>query len=78
MKNVKKVKYLGLIIGIILFLSCSKDDKVSCVSCVSENTPVFELCKESNGNASVNGEDTGVKYEVYLANLQETGVTCGG
>jgi len=62
----------------MMTVSCSNEDKVTCTTCQSEQTPNFELCKESNGNASVNGEDTGVKYDIYLANLQETGVTCGG
>ncbi len=78
MKHINIVRDLFIVGCFFLLISCSKDDKVACISCASENTPVFELCKESNGNASVNGEDTGVKYEVYLANLQETGVQCGG
>ncbi len=67
-----------IIITVIVLFSCTKDDKVTCTRCRSEQTPSFELCKESNGNASVNGEDTGINYEVYLADLQETEVSCGG
>ncbi len=74
----RNVTLLSLSLFSMMILSCSKDDKVTCTTCRSEQTSNFELCKESNGNASVNGEDTGIKYEVYLADLQETGVTCGG
>ncbi|MGV6828859.1 MAG: hypothetical protein ACWA45_05615 [Flavobacteriales bacterium] len=75
------MNYLKISIVILFFStlhSCSNDNKVTCTTCQSDQSPNFELCKESNGNASVNGEDTGVNYDVYLANLGETGVTCGG
>ena len=74
----RNVTLFVLSLFLMIVTSCSKEDKVTCTTCRSDQTPDFELCKESNGNASVNGEDTGVKYEIYLASLQETGVTCGG
>lgn len=46
--------------------------------CESSQTPSFEVCRESSGNASVNGENTGTDYDVYIAGLQEAGATCGG
>ena len=64
------------VISIFLFLSCKGDDTPACRSCNSEVTTSFELCKESNGNASVNGEDTGVSYAVYLDGLVAEGVSC--
>jgi hypothetical protein len=60
----------------LAFLSCGDDDTVSCVTCSTSFTDEFVLCNESNGNASVNGEDTGVSYAVYLQDLQQDGVNC--
>ena len=54
-----------------LLLSCGADDSVSCVNCSNEQTLNFVVCDESNGNASVNGVDTGQPYDIYMANLQE-------
>ena len=58
--------------------SCKKDDDKTCSTCRSELTPSFELCRESNGNASVNGQDTGTDYDLYLDDLRAEGTTCGG
>jgi len=76
MTNAKNL-FLVLAVGLFIF-ACKEDDSRSCISCSSDQTPTFELCRESNGNASVNGEDTGTQYEVYLAGLEEVGTTCGG
>lgn len=73
------MKNFSLILFLILFLAaCKEDESVACTTCSSAQTPNFELCRESNGNASVNGEDTGTQYEVYLDGLLELGTTCGG
>lgn len=61
----------------LLLTSCSDDKSRTCTTCNSSQTISFELCQESNGNASVNGEDTGVSYATYLADLEEDGATCG-
>ncbi len=66
-----------LLISAALFTSCKDDDSRSCTICNSEVTANFELCQESNGNASVNGEDTGTDYDLYFENLQSAGTTCG-
>lgn len=60
----------------LLFISCQEDDTPECRSCTSEITTSFELCKESNGNASINGEDTGVDFAIYLDELVSEGVNC--
>ncbi|GAB5400778.1 MAG: hypothetical protein Aureis2KO_23630 [Aureisphaera sp.] len=57
---------------------CKKDDTRSCTQCTNEQTPSFELCREANGNASVNGQDTGTDYDVYLQDLEDVGTNCGG
>lgn len=62
----------------LLLFSCKKDDESSCTSCSSPQTSTFEVCQNSNGNASVNGEDTGISFETYIAGLVEAGATCGG
>lgn len=63
---------------IVTALACNKDDERTCRFCSSDQTPEFELCLEPNGNASVNGEDTGTNYEAYLDDLVEAGANCGG
>ena len=74
-----KYRSLLFLLGfIILSHSCKKDDGRSCVSCTSSQTPTFEVCEESDGNASVNGQDTGTSYSVYIAGLEAVGTSCGG
>lgn len=74
-----KPAFLALFfVCLICFISCKKDDEKTCTTCRNEQTLSFELCRESNGNASVNGQDTGTDYDLYLADLQLTGTSCGG
>lgn len=61
----------------LLLFSCKEDDARTCTTCTSPETFEFEICRESNGNASVNGEDTETNYDLYVAGLEETGTTCG-
>ena len=56
--------------------SCKEDDSVSCVQCSADTTVPFEVCRESNGNASVNGEDTGTDYDMYISDLEAAGANC--
>ena len=70
------MKYLPLLLLIVLF-SCKEDDSKSCTECTSEDTMPFEVCRESNGHASVNGEDTGTDYDTYVSGLEATGAHCG-
>lgn len=60
-----------------MIFSCSDDESKTCTTCNAPQTTSFELCKESNGNASVNGEDTGIGYAIYLSDLETDGTTCG-
>lgn len=62
---------------LLVILSCKKDDERTCTNCNSPETLEFELCRESNGNASVNGQDTGTDYDVYLSSLVDSGASCG-
>ncbi len=63
---------------VLITFSCKKDDTRTCTTCTSSlSSTSFELCEESDGTASVNGDNTGTPYSTYLANLQETGVECG-
>lgn len=71
-------KIILLIFFVIALISCGDDDERTCRFCSSDQTPEFELCREPNGNASVNGEDTGTNYEAYLDDLVEAGANCGG
>lgn len=70
----KTIFYLFVI---TIFYSCKDDDSRTCTICSSEQTATFEVCRESSGNASVNGEDTNTDYDVYLAGLEDAGATCG-
>ncbi|MFT7072385.1 hypothetical protein [Patiriisocius sp. Uisw_017] len=60
-----------------LLASCGSDDSRSCTACNSEITAAFTLCEESNGNASINGEDTGTPYAIYFDGLIAAGTSCG-
>ena len=59
-------------------LSCKKDDGGGCVTCTSAQTTAFEVCENSNGNATVNGENTNTSFEVYIDDLVNAGASCGG
>ncbi|MDC7994959.1 hypothetical protein [Altibacter sp. HG106] len=64
--------------SILFFFSCEDDEGRTCTTCRSDQTANFELCREGNGNASVNGDDTNTPYDRYVEDLRETGVSCGG
>ncbi len=67
-----------IIISVIaLLISCKGDDTGGCVTCSAPQTLDFLLCEEGDGNASVNGENTGTPYNVYLQDLQADSVQCG-
>lgn len=61
----------------IALISCNKDEERTCTTCTSELTASFEVCREPDGTASVNGENTETDYSTYLEDLQEEGVSCG-
>ncbi len=69
--------YTLILIASLLFFSCKKEDSVACTTCNSPQTISFEICRESNGNASINGENTGTNYGIYITGLEEAGATCG-
>ena len=71
----KPLTLLVLFCGLLL-TSCGDDDNVSCVRCSNDVTLDFTLCREANGDASVNGQDTDTDYDVYLANLNQEGTSC--
>jgi len=62
---------------ILIFHACKKDDSPSCVSCSSPQTSAFDVCEESDGTASVNGQNTGTNYSVYINDLVTAGSNCG-
>jgi hypothetical protein len=72
-----KAYQLIILLAVSTILSCKKDNGSSCVTCSSSQTPNFQVCEESDGNASVNGEDTGTSYSVYITGLEAAGTTCG-
>ncbi|MEZ4778071.1 MAG: hypothetical protein R2786_01655 [Flavobacteriaceae bacterium] len=74
--NINKLSFFIFLFAGLCF-SCKKDDSHTCTTCNSSQTFEFEVCRESNGNAFVNGEDTGTNYDVYIAGLEEAGATCG-
>lgn len=73
--SMKLLQLVGLM-ACFTFFSCGDDDSVRCVTCSNELTTDFTLCRESNGDASVNGQDTDTDYEVYLSGLTEQGTDC--
>lgn len=74
----KQIKIIAIFSLFIAHLSCKSDDSRSCTTCSAPLTLDFELCEESDGNASVNGENTGTPYALYLEDLRAEGTTCGG
>lgn len=73
----KRLFLLLALISTISVSSCKKDDAVSCTSCSSPETSSFEVCEENDGNASVNGQNTGTPYGIYIQGLEEAGANCG-
>ncbi|PKA82959.1 hypothetical protein ATE92_1102 [Ulvibacter sp. MAR_2010_11] len=71
-------RILTFLILYIVCFSCKKDDTQTCISCSSPQTATFEVCDDGNGNATVNGENTGTSFEVYVAGLEAAGANCGG
>ncbi|SRX72581.1 hypothetical protein [Aequorivita antarctica] len=74
------MKKTSLIIAIACSLSifsCKKDEGISCTTCSSPETSDFQVCKENDGNASVNGQDTGTPYDTYISGLEQAGASCG-
>ncbi|MAP55695.1 hypothetical protein [Altibacter sp.] len=72
----KKITLL-LLFAFAVF-SCKKDDGRACTTCNSPQTANFEVCDDGEGNATVNGENTGTSFDVYIADLEAAGATCGG
>ncbi|MBT8262733.1 MAG: hypothetical protein KJO05_07920 [Bacteroidia bacterium] len=66
------------LLGIAFLTSCKSDDTGGCVTCSAPQTLDFVLCEEGDGNASVNGENTGTPYDLYLQDLLDDGADCGG
>ena len=73
----KKSYLLFAIVFTLSLFSCKKDDSVSCITCSSPETSDFQLCEEKDGNASVNGQNTGTPYGIYIQNLEKAGASCG-
>jgi len=73
----KRLIFLFAVISTISVSSCKKDDAVSCTSCSSPETSSFEVCEENDGNASVNGQNTGTPYGTYILGLENAGASCG-
>jgi hypothetical protein len=69
-------KLVPIIVILLIIISCKGEDSVSCAICNSSQTIAFEVCEESNGNASVNGENTETLYANYIADLEAAGATC--
>lgn len=72
----KKTAIILAIICSLSIFSCKKDDGVSCTTCSSPETASFQVCEESDGNASVNGQNTGTPYDIYLSGLEQAGASC--
>ena len=68
---------ISSIVCSLLIISCKKDDEISCTTCSSPLTEGFQVCQENDGNASVNGENTGTPYNIYLSGLEQAGASCG-
>ena len=76
-KPMKRYFALSILAVFVSLISCKSDDSVTCRTCSAPETLDFILCEEGDGNASVNGENTGTPYNIYLQDLQAEGVNCG-
>ena len=74
----KLFQYFSFALLLVAFSSCDKDEARTCTQCRSSQTDSFELCQETDGNASVNGENTGTDYDTYFEGLIASGANCGG
>ena len=72
-----KYYFLFAIVSLLCLTSCGDDDERSCVTCNSDQTITFTVCEESDGNASVNGENTNTPFSVYIEGLRDAGAICG-
>lgn len=72
----KQFLMLSLLVWLSV-VSCKKDDGVSCTTCTSLETSNFMVCEEKDGNASVNGQNTGTPYAIYIQDLEMDGASCG-
>ena len=73
----KKISILIAIFSSLSIFSCKKDDGISCTTCTSPETSDFQVCKQNDGNASVNGQNTGTPYDAYISGLEQAGASCG-
>jgi hypothetical protein len=78
LRNIKSAILSATLITLLTLISCKSDDGSSCTVCQSDQTAAFDVCRDGNGNASVNGENTGTDYDVYVADLIAAGANCGG
>ncbi len=73
----KKITFFAALICCASIFSCKEDDGRTCTTCSSPETTDFQVCQESNGNASVNGQNTKTDYNIYIQGLEEAGASCG-
>jgi len=67
-----KRSYLLVLASIFALLSCEKDDQ-KCTTCTTSNQEEIAICELENGNAEVNGQDTGQEYDTYIDIIEDTG-----
>ncbi len=75
--TMKKISFIIATACFLSILSCKKDEGISCTTCSSPETSDFQVCKENDGNASVNGQNTGTAYDTYISGLEQAGASCG-
>ena len=73
----KKFFFILSLVSVLSVSSCKKDDAVTCITCSSPETSDFQVCEEKDGNASVNGQNTGTPYGIYIQDLEKAGASCG-
>lgn len=73
------MKKFLLTLLLVALVSCSSDDDDNnCITCKVEGISFGDACKGENGNAFLEGEDTGIAFEEYAEAMEESieGVTC--
>lgn len=74
----KKLILLAITVAALGFTSCGNDDdggNPSCRTCSADGES-SEVCEGENGNAIVDGEDSGIAFQDFIDLAELGGVTC--
>ena len=70
----KKIILAVALLAGMTFVACSSDDDKgnNCVDCTVSfdgQSQTYQVCKADNGNATVQGQDSGIGYDDYVESM---------